>query len=70
MLNLLFIMISSLAIGEDVLKIYTFKYEISDCAAREANPPVNAGDLSSVDRPAGLEAGNSHCAPRVEGSLI
>ena len=67
MLNFLFIMISSLGIGEDVLKIYTFKYKFSDCAARQANPPVNAGDLLSVDRPAGLEAGDSRCAPRVEG---
>ena len=49
MLNLLFIMISSSAIGEDVLKIHFLNYEFSDSALREANPPVNAGDLSSVD---------------------
>ena len=39
--------------GKDVLKIYTLKYELSDIAVREANPPVNASDLSSVDGPVG-----------------
>ena len=53
MLNLLFIILSSSAIGEDVLKIYTLIYEFFDSAVREANPPVNAGDLSSVDGPVG-----------------
>ena len=49
MLNLLFIILSSSAIGEDVLKIYTLNYEFSDSAVREANPPVNASDLLSVN---------------------
>ena len=53
MLNLPFIILSSSAIGEDVLKIYTLNYEFSDSAVREANPPMNSGDLSSVDRPGG-----------------
>ena len=53
MLNLLFIMISSLAIREDVLNIHFLNHGFSDTAAWEANPPVNAGDLSSVDRPVG-----------------
>ena len=69
MLNLLFIMISSSTIGEDVLKIYTLNYEFYDSAVREANPPVNAGDLSSVDGPVGWRRATLYCAPRVEGSL-
>ena len=43
MLNLPFIILSSSAIGEDVLKIYTLNYEFSDSAVREANPTVNSG---------------------------
>ena len=46
-------MISSLAIWEDVLNIPFLNNEISGTAAQEANPPVNAGDLSSVDRSVG-----------------
>ena len=53
MLNLLFIILFSSAIGEDVLKIHFLNYEFSDSAVRESNPPVNAGDLSSVDGPVG-----------------
>ena len=69
MLNLLFIMISSSAFGEDVLKVYTLKYEFSDIAVREANPPVNAGDLSSVNGPVGWRRATHYCDPCVEGLL-
>ena len=69
MLNLLFIKISSSAIGEDVLKIYTLNYQFSDSAVREAIPPVNAGDLSSVDGPVGWRRATLYCALRIEGSL-
>ena len=32
-------------VGEDVFKINTLIYELSDSAVREDNPPVNSGDL-------------------------
>ena len=69
MLNLPFIILSSSAIGEDVLKNNTLNYEFSDSAVREANPPVNSGDLSSVDGPGGWRQAPLYCASRVEGSL-
>ena len=50
-------------VGEDVLKIYTLNYELSDCAAREDNPPVNSGKLSSVNGP-GAGGGQLSTAPR------
>ena len=55
--------------GEDVLKIYTLNYEFSDSAVREANPPVNSGDLSSVDGPGGWWRAPLYCTLRVEGPL-
>ena len=69
MLNLPFIILSSSAIGEDVLKNNTLNYEFSDSAVREANPPVNSGDLSSVDGPGGWRRAPLYCASRVEGPL-
>ena len=44
-------------------------YEFSDSAVREANPPVNSGDISSVDGPGGWRRAPLYCASRVEGPL-